>query len=861
MSLDRYQQKRDFTRTPEPRGDRSEATRAASTGGRFVVQRHRASRLHYDFRLEIGGVLVSWAVPKGPTLDPAVRRGAFKVEDHPLGYFDFEGTIPRGEYGAGDVIVWDWGRFEPELAADPGEALADGELKFSLRGQKLNGRFTIVRTGGRPGSSVESDDAWLLIKKRDEAAVAGWDPEAHPHSVKTGRTNAEVAGGRAAPPSEPLPDFIEPMTATLGSGPFSHPDWLFEVKWDGYRVQAHVEGGRVALYTRRGLDAAEYFPELAGSPDWIAAHRAIVDGEVVALDSNGEPDFGLLQARRAATGHAAGREPGSGLVYAVFDILHLDGRSLLDEPLETRKRILRSVLREVGPVQYAGHVVGDGVEFYAAVAARGLEGMMAKLRTSRYEPGRRSASWLKIKRRLEQEFVVAGWKPREGSDDDLGALVLAVYEDGRLRPVGKVGTGFDTRERARLVGPLRALTVAPPLPGYVAEAGLRWVEPRLVARVEFSEWTSDGRLRAPVYKGLEIDADPARVTRESPASSVAPAAPTQVPRGRARPRAPAAAVPEAGTAVQPASSQELETLDALPARGGVWSVGGHELKLSNLDKQLWPDGTVKRDLIRYYAGFAPLIVPYLAGRALTLQRFPDGVDRPGFWQKQLPGHAPSWIGRWSRTSRSHGEATDYMLADSAAALAWIANEAAIDIHPSTYLVAAPDRPTWALVDVDPGPRTTWDETLLLVRLYRTALGHLGVRGFPKLSGQRGIQIWIPIKPVYAFDETREWVAALSRTVAAAAPGLISWEWEKSRRDGLARLDYTQNAWNKTLVAPYSVRPVSGATVSAPIDWDELDDPELRPNRWTIASIGDRVARRGDLFAPALTIEQELPRLG
>jgi bifunctional non-homologous end joining protein LigD len=310
-----------------------------------------------------------------------------------------------------------------------------------------------------------------------------------------------------------------------------------------------------------------------------------------------------------------------------------------------------------------------------------------------------------------------------------------------------------------------------------------------------------------------------------------------------------------------ASPDELAALDALPAKGGLWSVGGRQLKLSNLDKVLWPaDGITKRDLIRYHATIAAYLLPYLRDRALTLQRYPDGVERVGFWQKQVPDHAPDWVGRWPWITASKGETTEYVVADSVATLAWVANEAAIDIHPSTYRIAAPDRPTWALVDIDPGQRTTWDEVLLLARLYRTALDHLGVRGFPKLSGQRGIQVWIPVKPVYSFDETRDWVAALSRTVASATPELVSWKWEKSQRDGLARLDYTQNAWNKTLVAPYSVRPVRGASVSAPITWDELDDPDLRPDRWTMGTILERIGERGDLFEPALGLEQQLPPL-
>jgi bifunctional non-homologous end joining protein LigD len=904
VSLDEYRRKRDFTRTPEPSG-----TSAAHTGrqgasivvapelatGRFVIQRHRARRLHYDFRLEVDGALASWAVPKGPSLDPSARRAAFRVEDHPLDYYDFEGTIPRGEYGAGDVIVWDWGTFEAEATGDVGQALRDGELKMVLHGQKVRGRFTLVRTRGwsRDGTDDSSGrESWLLIKKRDDAAVEGWNAEGHPYSVKTGRTNDEVAlgvvpardpiattgpiavtgqvperpsrGVAAVGSPAPMPEFIEPMNATLADRPFSNPDWLYELKWDGYRMQIRVEDGRVCLYSRRGLDVADQFPELSGPPDWLAAREAILDGEVVALDGNGRPDFGLLQARNrpgrrrsgggAGGGDASGHDAAPTIVCEVFDLLYLDGRSLVDVPLEERKRLLRSVVRD-SRIRYAGHVVRDGEDFYAAVSRLGLEGMVAKLRGSRYEPGRRSAAWAKVKRRYEQEFVVGGWTGREGAPADLGALLLGIYEDGRLRPVGRVGTGFDARMRHELIASMEPLALpASPFRPVPREPGVHWVEPVIVVRVEFAEWTADGNLRAPSFKGVDPGRNPRGVAREwaRPTGEIVAAA-----RGA---EGPARAERDIGPVTR-AAPEELQSLEALPGSGGPWSIGGRTIKLSNLDKLIWPEeGITKRELIRYYVSVAPYLIPYLAGRALTLRRYPDGVGKSGFWQKQVPGHAPDWIDCWAWESRSRHERVDYMVLDSVAALAWIANEAAIDVHPSTYLVAAPQTPTWALVDIDPGPTTRWDDIVLLARLYRTALEHLGVTGFPKVSGQRGIQVWIPVAHRYTFDETRDWVAALSRTIASAAPGMVSWEWRKTDRGGLARLDYTQNAWNKTLVAPYSVRPTRNAPVSAPITWDELEDAALRPDRWTMATMPARLAERGDLFERSLELAQELPPL-
>src|SRR4051794_40575137 len=553
MPLEKYRKKRDFGKTPEPAG----ATEPPRGTGRFVVQRHRATRLHYDFRLEIEGVLVSWAVPKGPTQDPGVRRMAVHVEDHPIEYFDFEGVIPARQYGAGDVIVWDWGSWEPEAETpDPGKAIAEGELKFVLHGTKVRGRFTIVRTSRRPGSAPtaafeDDSEQWLLIKKRDADAVAGWDAEDHPRSVKTGRTNDEVKANRdaiwiseqpaasaeidlAGAVTEPMPDRIEPMAATLAGKAFSDPDWLFEIKWDGYRVEAVVRDGKVKLWTRNLKDAETYFPGLLTPPSWIDAREAIVDGEVVALDDEGRPDFSLLQERisERRTGSAGARQGLSAgpLVYQVFDLLHLDGRSLLKVPLEDRKRLLRSVLRETSRVRFAAHVVGDGEAFKEAARTRGLEGIVAKLRRSRYEPGRRTPAWLKLKIRPEQELVVGGWTPGEGNARDLGALAVGFYEDGKLRFCGKVGSGFTAATRKRLLERMRPLVIdkpafdPPPPRDYRGRwggdlSGVTWIRPELVIRAELGGWTRDGSVRQTSFKGIEEGRDPHEVAREDAVAS------------------------------------------------------------------------------------------------------------------------------------------------------------------------------------------------------------------------------------------------------------------------------------------------------------------------------------------------------
>jgi bifunctional non-homologous end joining protein LigD len=981
MSLESYKRKRDFVQTPEPAGEVG-PTLPPTGNRRYVVQRHRATRLHYDFRLEIDGVLMSWAVPKGPSLNPRDRRMAVHVEDHPLSYFDFEGVIPKGQYGGGDVIVWDWGTFEPEEADDPGKAVRKGELKFRLDGEKLRGRFTLVKTrSGDPG-----EDNWLLIHKSDEHADRDWNVDDHPRSVKGGRTNDEVLTGMPAiwdsnAPAEqaevdlsgareaPLPEFIEPMKATAVDRTFSDADWLFELKLDGYRVEAVLDDGHVQLWTRNKKDAANYFPDLAAAtPSWIRARQAIVDGEVVALDENGNPSFALLQER---AGPLRGRTPRPGaapIAYYLFDLLYLDGRSLLDVPLEHRKRLLRSVLREHPVVRFATHIDEDGDSLLEFVRQQRLEGMIAKLRSSPYEPGKRSRYWLKVKVRREQEVVVVGYEPGKASHSDLGSLLVAVREGKGYRFVGEVGSGLDGRARRYFRDELEAHAVKqPPVENPPRIRGARWSEPRLVIRIEFTDWTADDLLRQPSYKGIDVGRDPAevRIEEELPARRLADqaeksAAKAARPAARAEKSAANAEKSVARAAKSVASSQadavlppaldrqqagdsgppkrrsgasarsskaglrsnranlrstnatpqpdetakatssrrnnagsniggagprgagppgaalsgrdladlpqaatpaELQALEEVK-REGSWEVGGRSVRVTNLDKLLFPEsGFTKRDLIRYYVTIAPVVLPYLRGRAINLSRWPEGITGHSFWQKEIPKYAPDWIARWKYPDAKASESHTYIVADQVATMAWLANHAAIDIHPWTSRTASHRQPDYALVDIDPGPETAWAEVIALTRVYRTALKHLGVTSFPKVTGKRGIQVWVPVRPGYSYDDTRDWVEGLSRAVGSALPELVSWEWEKTARGGKARLDFTQNAVNKTLVAPYAVRPVEGAPVSTPITWDEVDDPELRPNRWDIRTVIDRASQRGDLFVGALEVEQELPSLG
>ena len=677
------------------------------------------------------------------------------------------------------------------------------------------------------------------------------------------------------------------MLATLGTNAFDSPDWLFEIKWDGYRVQAIVSDGAVKTFTRNGNDAAHYFPGLLSPVTWLGATSAVVDGEVVALDPDGAPSFELLQQRISGVPEVADAP----LVYMAFDLLYLDGRSLLKVPLEDRKRLLKSVLRDHARVRYASHVEGEGKTFFAAAAARHLEGIVAKRRKSRYEPGRRTDNWLKIKVRPEQELVVGGYIPGEGSHKDLGAVLVGVYEGKSLRYAGRVGSGIDAKMRKLLKSRLDALAratapfdPAPPRTGELREA--RFAEPEIVIRAEFAAWTRDNTVRQTAFKGILEGRDPRTVVRERPVDvPSAPETPVEPeeeemaskPRSSAKKGPPKTAVKKAETkepATEPAKAPpkgahpigatpaELEALAKL-GKEGVWSVGGRELKLTNLDKVLFPPHPAtpdeppitKRDLIAYFGRIGPVMLPHLAERPLNLNRFPNGVGGPSFWQKDIPDTAPAWLRRWREqwepgwhgdhpTGPEHREANTHLVADEVATLCWLGNQTSFEVHAWTSKLDAPMRPTYALIDIDPGSKTTWDETVVLARLFRTALGHLHVTAFPKVTGKRGIQIWIPIVPRYSFSETSEWVHGVSQAVGAMVPDLISWEWSVADRRGRARLDYTQNASIKTLVAPYAVRPLAGAPVSAPITWDELDDPELRPDRWTIRSIIPRVEAEG-----------------
>ncbi len=917
-ALEEYRRKRDFKQTPEPSGDpiqRAESDPSSweqlPHGKRFCVQKHRATRMHFDFRLEHEGVLLSWAIPRGPTLDPSKKRLAVMTEDHPIDYGEFEGVIPSG-YGAGTVMLWDIGTFEwvKESAADFDRSRLKGDIKFRIQGTKISGEFALIHIGERGrqyGGSNDGDKNWLMLKKRDASVVEGFEAIDLDVSVKTGRSLAEIAGEgggdpremrrearlRAKAPSTAVASTAgeparapAPMLATPADKPFSREGWLFELKYDGIRAMVSVAGDAVRITGRRGGDETAHYPEAHAIRDGIQARQAIVDGELVVLDADGRPSFERLQqrinvVRDTDVRRVAAEHP---VTFIAFDLLELDGRDLMTTELRIRKKTLRETVVDSPYILFASHVERDGVSLFDVARQSGVEGIVGKRADSLYRPGIRTPEWVKIKSWRSQSCMIAGYTAGRGRrTSQLGALILAVLDNGRLVHCGQVGTGFTDKTlrdlRTRL-GPLE-IDHCPLETTPKTSEPATWVQPRLVCEVQFTEWTREGILRHPAFRTLRPDQGVEDCVRES----VGAEAPAQLlsPRGsvgsgfgepagaapprdatRAAPHAPArdrpAVLDTTGSeppSTSPAALQnDLEVLQTL--RGNAhWEIGGRRLPLTNLDKVLWPaDGITKRDMIAYYVRMAPYMLPYLRGRPLSMQVFPDGIEGKSFWRKDKPAHAPAWIDSWTY----HGEKTKtYIVVNEVATLAWVANAGVIDLHPWHSSIDAPNQPDWAVFDLDPFEPATFQDVIDIARLVKAALDHYGMHGIAKTSGQTGLQIYVPIRRGPDYGAVRHWVEEVGRAIDQAAPGRVSWEWAVARRTGRIRIDYTQNIINKTLAAPYSLRPAPGAPVSTPITWDELSDPALRPDRWNIQTIAERVAEVGDLFAPVLDADQDLPR--
>jgi bifunctional non-homologous end joining protein LigD len=762
--LGEYKRKRDPKRTPEPFSSSRKRTKQPI----FVVQRHDARRLHYDFRLERGGALASWAVPKGVPLEPGQRALAVHVEDHPLDYAGFAGEIPQGSYGAGTVEIWDSGTYELV------EEKADGGLTVRLHGTRLEGTWTLV-----PARLDGNEKNWLLMRKRDEAA-----------SARAARND------------------YRPMLATLADELPKGGDWVYEVKWDGYRALGYVRGGEPRLVSRNGNDLTQRFPDVAKALAKAArSPECVVDGEVCALDERGRPSFSAMQQGKA----------GTPIVYEVFDALEIDGIPILDLSLVERRERLEALLDERQKTVRISGLFDDGEALYDAAVEQELEGVMAKRRTSRYLERGRSRDWLKIKTHGRQEFVIVGWTKGQGRRaGSFGSLVLAAYEGDELRWVGNCGTGFSERVIDELLArlePLRRdtspLAVVPKMPK-IRKGDVVWVEPKLVCEVRFAEWTHDGHLRAPSFVGLREDKPAREVRREEP---VAP------PAGR--------------------------------------------VKLSNLDKVFWPEeGITKGDLLDYYRAVAPVLVPHLRDRPFTMRRYPDGAFGKAFFQKDAPKHMPDWIPRYrvqvsTREAPRRRKWIEAPIVSDEDALLWMVNMGCIDMNTWYSRVDKPDRPDFVLFDLDPSPDVSFKETVQVALIVRAALDALGLVSFPKTSSADGMHVLVPVERRYTFDDTREFSEIVAGAVARTHRGLATTEWSKARRKGVL-IDSNQNGEGKTIASAYSVRPRPGAPVSTPLDWDEVND-ELDPSSFTIDVVLERVRRRGDLFEGVLKTRQRLDR--
>lgn len=878
MGLEKYREKRAEDKTPEPFGGSPDKEVL-----RFVIQKHAASHLHYDFRLEMDSVLKSWAVPKGPSLNPKDKRLAMMVEDHPYDYRTFEGIIPQGQYGGGTVIVWDEGTYtpiEPEGTKKDQEKslrkqLYSGSLKFVLKGKKLKGEFALVKMHGK------EDNAWLLIKHDDKYAKAiditakdksviskktleqvaktstniyGQKPvkekkkkekeEAKPEIVKakTAKTkvSAELLKGT---PKKRFYTSVEPMLATLVDKPFDQKGWVYEVKWDGYRAVAFMKGKTIELKSRNDKSFNDkFYPIHDALKLWNI--DAVVDGEIVVLDENGKANFGALQNWRS--------EADGELAYYVFDILWLERHDLTELPLTRRKEILQAVIPESQTIVMSDHFEISGIEFLETAKKMGLEGIMAKEANSSYFAGARSKSWLKIKANRRQEVVIGGYTLNDDSRKPFSSLLVGVFEGKNLIYTGKVGTGFNVKlqkEMLKLFEPL-VIDKAPfkekpdinkpsrfrPDPPH---ATATWLKPELVCEVSFTELTSDGVMRHPSFEGMRDDKSSKNVVLEE-------AKPTEK------------IVKEEKTAkteteyIKPRIKGARKTLLNPTDETQVRKINKHEVKFNNLSKIYWPDVKVtKRDMINYYYQAAPFILPYLKDRPQSLNRFPDGIKGFSFYQKDVTGKVPDWADTYLYHSDDEERDIDkhFLLGNNEETLLLMAGMGCIEIHPWSSTTKKPDHPTWCIMDLDPD-KNSFDQVIEAAQVTRQVLLEMGVESYCKTSGSTGLHIYIPLGGKYTYEQSKEFGRLIATLVHNELPKFTSIERIVSKRKGKMYLDFLQNRPYATIAAPYSLRPKPGAPVSMPLHWDEVKKG-LKITDFNIFNAMERMQSEGDIFKPVL----------
>ncbi|MUP44389.1 DNA ligase D [Gramella sp. BOM4] len=809
MSLDEYLKKRDFTKTPEPKGSFKKGTNQL----RFVVQRHQASRLHYDLRLEIEGTLKSWAVPKGPSMNPKDKRLAVHTEDHPIEYLDFEGTIPKGNYGAGEMHIWDQGTYQTE-AGNSEELLRQykkGDLKLEFSGDRLKGKFALVRTG-----SGEKNNQWLLIKKNDEYST---DLDYNAEDYVPGSALKETV---AKPEKSPQPEAnVQPMLATPAREIFNDPAWIYELKWDGYRVIANIKNGEVQLFSRNGISFNEKFSRLVRDLEQLE-NDVILDGEVVVVDKKGIPDFQKLQNYDEKT---LGE-----LRFYVFDMLWLNDMNMMNLPLIQRKSLIEEVIEHTYHTFYCEHLEGMGNTFYQKAIDAGMEGVIAKKADSVYTPGYRSESWLKIKAVKSLEAIICGYTTSE--DSAFKSLILGIYKDDRLGYIGNCGSGFSEKTKKELLKRFKSLeSKNSPFEESINLKGRKpvWLNPQLVCEVSYSEMTRNGSLRHPVYKGLREDKglDEANmgqiVTKEVKMKS------------------------EADSSEKP----------------GHLNVGGIQVPLSNLDKVYWPDsGFTKYDLIDYYLNISDFILPYLKDRPQNLHRHPNGITSEGFYQKDT-ADLPGWIETVSIDSKSAKKQIEYMLCQNEANLLYMANLGCIEVNPWNSRIGNLENPDYTVIDLDPSEKNTFDEVIEVAHAAREILELANITACCKTSGSSGLHIYIPLQAQYTYEEARNFTKLICYFIKEKLSSLTSMERNLKKRGDKIYLDYLQNRRGQSLASVYCVRPKPGATVSAPIEWNELKKG-LKISDFNINNMAERLEQKGDLFRDVLKkgldMEKALERL-
>lgn len=818
MSLKKYQQKRRFDKTPEPAGNASRKTNKKSTNKStkpltFMVHEHHASHLHYDLRLEMEGVLKSWAVPKGPSKIIGEKHLAVHVEDHPFAYGKFKGVIPKGNYGAGVVKIWDHGTYEPfdlygnadnrqghEKAFSFG--LNKGHISFIAHGKKMKGAYDLVQIKSDPKN-------WLLIKKSHNHPDKIVKPRIF--SIKNPvKAVAKALGQFTKLKPGKLP--IKPMLATLTKQPFDRSDWIFEIKWDGYRAIADINKTKTNLLSRHGLSYNEIFSPILNSLKTFR-EKMVLDGEVVVVDETGRSDFQLLQNYRN-TGQGE-------LIYYVFDIISYQGKNLSKLPLLERKALLQKALPPLPNIKYSEHIVGKGKSFFQNAVKMGVEGIMAKQAASTYEEGRRSDHWLKIKNLNQQEAIICGITAPRGGRKAFGALVLGVYQNKKLTYIGHTGTGFNDKsleEMKKLLTPLITKKSPFDIPPKT-NMPVQWVKPKLICEVRFTNWTEEGSLRQPVFLGLRHDKKPQDVIREKPQIKKL-AAPTEKSKKIVK---------------------RLGKQTAKPIAGKVHN----NLQFSNLNKVFWPkEKYTKGDLIEYYQKISPILLPYLKDRPESLNRHPDGINGPSFFQKDFQ-HAPEHIKTAAMYSEGEDKYINYLLCQNQETLLYMANLGCIELNPWNSKHQNPDHPDYLIIDLDP-LEVSFEKVIQTAQAAHKVLNKLAIPSFPKTSGASGMHIYIPLAAKYTTEQTVNFAKLLAHLIHKEIPSITSIERSPTKRRRKVYLDYLQNRQNQTVACAYSVRPKPQATVSTPLKWSEVKKG-LAPTDFNIKNIFQRLDKVGDLW--------------